>query len=121
MGLHHAQWDTWDMSGMIPSLLGLWDGRDSGITPCTVGHLAHVWDGPFSPGTLGWERQWDYTMHSGTLGTCLGWSLPFWDSGIGGTVGLHHAQWDVSRIFPVFLGPYVPDTGMGSTVVHLRQ
>ena len=72
MGLHHAQWDTWHMSGMVPLVLGLWDGRDSGITPCTVGHLAHVWDGPFSPGTLGWERQWDYTMHSGTLGTCPG-------------------------------------------------
>ena len=49
---------------------------------------------PFHPGTLGWEGQWDYTMHSGTLSTCLGWSLPSQDSGMGGTVGLHHAQWD---------------------------
>ena len=72
VGLHLAQWDTWHMSGMVPLVLGLWDGRDSGITPCTVRHLVHVWDGPFHPGTLGWEGQWDYTMHSGTLGTCLG-------------------------------------------------
>ena len=57
---------------MIPSIPGLWDGRDSGITPCTVGHLVDVRDDPFHPGTLGWEGQWDYTMHSGTLGTCPG-------------------------------------------------
>ena len=72
MGLHHAQWDTWDMSGMIPSIPGVWDGRDSGITPCTVGYLVDVRDDPFHPGTLGWEGQWDYTMNSGTLGRCPG-------------------------------------------------
>ena len=72
VGLHHAQWDTWDMSGMIPSIPGVWDGRDSGITPCTVGYLVDVRDDPFHPGTLGWEGQWDYTMNSGTLGRCPG-------------------------------------------------
>ena len=67
VGLHHAQWDTWYMSGTVPSLLGLWDRRDSGITPCTVGR---VQDFPCIPGTLR-TRHWD-GKHSSTLKTVIG-------------------------------------------------
>ena len=70
------------MSGISQVVLGLWDGKDSGIWSFyhgTLGTLAGisqiVWDGkdsgiwalywgyiwvfPSSPRTLGWEGQWD--------------------------------------------------------------
>ena len=39
--------------------------------------------------------------------TCSGWSLPSRDSGMAGTVGLHHAWWDtwyMSRTVPLVPG-----------------
>ena len=76
-------WDAWDMSGMSPAFLGLWDGKDSwiGTLGTCLGCPQHSWD----------SRMGRLALCSGTLGTCLGRLQHSQDSGIGMSGTL---QWD---------------------------
>ena len=93
-------WDAWDMSGMSPAFLGLWDGKDSwiGTLGTCLGCPQHSWDSRM--GRLG-TLQWDTWDMSGTSPAFPGlWDRNIRHSAVGlyriyRTVIKFHETWDI--------------------------
>ena len=72
VGFKTVRWDTWDMSLEIPELWdgGIQAGRTVGFRHCVVGHCGHVW--LVILGLWDGKDSGIQVLYSGTLGICLG-------------------------------------------------